>query len=57
LTFRMIRSNKNMIEQSDTINPQSLEGVGHYGPSGPEAKIQNLKLTQHANLTKKWDES
>jgi len=33
-----------MIEQSDTTHPQSLRGVGHYGPSGPEAKIPNQKL-------------
>ena len=32
-----------MIELSDTTNPQSLRGVGPYGPSGPEAKIQNPK--------------
>ena len=27
--------------ESDTINTTSLRGVGYYGPSGPEAKIQN----------------
>ena len=36
-----------MTEQSDTTNPQSLRGVGPYGPSGPEAKIQNLKLPKN----------
>ena len=39
---------KNMMEQSDTANPQSLRGVGPYGPSGPEAKIQNSKFSQKA---------
>ena len=33
-----------MIEQSNTKYPQSLRGGGPYGPSGPAAKIQNLKL-------------
>jgi hypothetical protein len=47
-----------MIEQSDTTNPQSLRGVGPYGPSGPEAKIQILKLPQKVDLTElKWDEN
>jgi hypothetical protein len=39
-----------MIEQSDATNPQSLWGVGLYGPSGPEAKIQNLKLPLKSDL-------
>ncbi len=29
--------------ESETINPQSLRGVGPYAPYGPEAAIQNLK--------------
>ena len=33
-----------MIERSDTTNQKSLRGVGPYGPSGPEAGIQNLKF-------------
>jgi hypothetical protein len=51
-----------MTEQSDTINQQSLRGVGHYGPSGfrlvdraysserPEAKIQNLKFSKQIDF-------
>jgi hypothetical protein len=34
-----------MIERSDTTNPKSLRGVGPYGPSGPEAAIQNLRFS------------
>jgi hypothetical protein len=32
-----------MIEHSDSTNPKSLRGRGPYDPSGPEAKIRNLK--------------
>ena len=48
LRFAFGGINLKKIEQSDTTNPPSLRGVGHYDPSGPEAKIPNPKLLLRA---------
>ena len=32
-----------LVDQAVFFNPQSLRGVGPYGPSGPEAEIPNRK--------------